>query len=166
MDLAEKIQKLRKQKGLSQEQLADKLGISRQSISKWEADQASPEIDKIVKLSEIFEVSTDYLLKDKSEQKSELIVESYQRKQDIKMKVGITLFLISIAGIMLFWILSIIFPAQVYNQYGKLIIGLNAFLLTNRATSLFVFFIAIGIISIAIIIYSSIKKRKRNKRNS
>ena len=63
MKLADRIQTLRKQKGLSQEELADKLGVSRQSISKWESEQSIPEMDKIILMSDIFEVTTDYLLK-------------------------------------------------------------------------------------------------------
>lgn len=64
MNLSDKISKLRRQAGLSQEQLAEALGVSRQSVSKWESGQAQPEIGKIVLMSEIFQVSTDYLLKD------------------------------------------------------------------------------------------------------
>ena len=63
MNLAEKIQDLRKRNGLSQEQLAERLGISRQAVSKWESGQSVPDIDKIVLMSEFFKVSTDYLLK-------------------------------------------------------------------------------------------------------
>lgn len=65
MTLGEKIYKLRIQQGLSQEALGEKLGVSRQSVSKWETDQSVPELDKIVALSEVFAVSTDYLLKEK-----------------------------------------------------------------------------------------------------
>lgn len=72
MKLAEKIQDLRKKNGLSQEQLADQLGISRQAISKWESEQSSPDIDKIVLLSEFFQVSTDYLLKEEKDASSQL----------------------------------------------------------------------------------------------
>ncbi len=68
MILAEKIILMRKKKGWSQEELADKLGISRQSVSKWESGASIPELDKIVKLSAMFEVSTDYLLKDEIEE--------------------------------------------------------------------------------------------------
>ena len=64
MILAEKIIKLRKKKGWSQEELATELGVSRQSVSKWESMSSMPDLDKIMKLSEIFEVSTDYLLKE------------------------------------------------------------------------------------------------------
>ena len=64
MILADKIIENRKKNGWSQEELADMLDVSRQSVSKWESAQAIPDMKKIVQLSEIFNVSTDYLLKD------------------------------------------------------------------------------------------------------
>ncbi len=64
MTVGEKITALRGYYKLSQEQLADKLSVSRQSVSKWEMDQAVPQIDKILQLSELFSVTTDELLKD------------------------------------------------------------------------------------------------------
>lgn len=64
MTFSEKLLLLRRQKGLSQEQLADMLDVSRQSVSKWEAQQTLPEPSKIILLSEIFGVSIDQLLKD------------------------------------------------------------------------------------------------------
>lgn len=64
MILAEKIVRLRKQIGWSQEELAEKMNVSRQSVSKWEATNSIPDLNKIIMLAEIFEVSTDYLLKD------------------------------------------------------------------------------------------------------
>lgn len=63
MKLADRILELRKQKGISQEALADKIGVSRQAISKWESEQSTPELEKIILMSDFFEVSTDYLLK-------------------------------------------------------------------------------------------------------
>lgn len=62
MGIAERLQELRKQAGYSQEQLAELLGLSRQAVSKWESGQGKPEIDNIVKLTEIYDVSADYLL--------------------------------------------------------------------------------------------------------
>ena len=63
MTIADRIQSLRKQKGMSQEELADKIGVSRQAVSKWESEQSTPDLDKVVIMSELFEVTTDYLLK-------------------------------------------------------------------------------------------------------
>lgn len=62
MTLGKRIQELRKQNNFSQEQLAEKLEVSRQAISKWELDQSIPDTDKIIQLSFLFKVSTDYLL--------------------------------------------------------------------------------------------------------
>lgn len=62
MQLSDNIAQLRKALGLSQEQLAEQLGVSRQSISKWETGQSAPELDKLVALSRVFGVSTDTLL--------------------------------------------------------------------------------------------------------
>ena len=64
MILAEKITKLRKQQGWSQEELAARLDVSRQAVSKWESMASMPDLDKILKMSHLFDVSTDYLLKD------------------------------------------------------------------------------------------------------
>ena len=68
MILADKIMNLRKKNGWSQEELAEKLGVTRQSISKYEGAQSVPDLDKILKLSEIFGVTTDYLIKDELEE--------------------------------------------------------------------------------------------------
>lgn len=64
MTLGEKLSKLRKENNYTQEQLADVLGVSRQSISKWESDTAYPETDKLIKIGKLFECSMDYLLND------------------------------------------------------------------------------------------------------
>ena len=69
MILADKITDLRKKNGWSQEELANQLGVSRQAVSKWESASSIPDLDKIVKMSIIFGVSTDYLLKDSLEER-------------------------------------------------------------------------------------------------
>ena len=68
MILADKIMTLRKKAGWSQEELAQQLNVTRQSVSKWEGAQSVPDLDKIVQMSRIFGVSTDYLLKDELEE--------------------------------------------------------------------------------------------------
>lgn len=64
MILADKIIRLRKKNGWSQEELADKMNVSRQAVSKWEAAQTTPDLEKILLLGNLFGVTTDYLLKD------------------------------------------------------------------------------------------------------
>lgn len=64
MNLADKLIQLRKKNGWSQEELAEQMNVTRQSVSKWESGQAAPDLEKILKLSQLFGVSTDYLLKE------------------------------------------------------------------------------------------------------
>ncbi len=70
MILADKIIDLRKKNGWSQEELAEKLGVSRQAVSKWEGAQSIPDLERIIRMSSLFGVSTDYLLKDEMEAES------------------------------------------------------------------------------------------------
>ena len=72
MNFSEKLTALRRREGLSQEQLADRLGVTRQSVSKWEGGAALPELSKLVALSELFGVSVDYLVKDYWEESEHL----------------------------------------------------------------------------------------------
>lgn len=67
MIFADKLIKLRRQKGWSQEELAEQMSVTRQSVSKWESMQSLPDLDRILQLSKLFGVSTDYLLKDEIE---------------------------------------------------------------------------------------------------
>lgn len=68
MEFSEKLTALRRREGLSQEQLADRLGVTRQSVSKWESGAVMPELVKLIALSEMFGVSVDFLVKDRLEE--------------------------------------------------------------------------------------------------
>lgn len=81
MDTAEKIMGLRKAHGMTQEQLAEKLEVSRQSISKWESGQAMPEADKLAALSGIFHVTVDYLLKPSEADALAIRADALERQQ-------------------------------------------------------------------------------------
>ncbi|MBQ9745801.1 MAG: helix-turn-helix transcriptional regulator, partial [Clostridia bacterium] len=70
MTFGEKLSKLRKEHNYTQEQLADILGVTRQSISKWESDIAYPETEKLIKMGKLFECSMDYLLNDDATEKT------------------------------------------------------------------------------------------------
>lgn len=116
MTFGEKIQKLRKESGLSQEELSYQLGVSRQAISKWERDSGYPETEKIVRMSKIFDVTLDYLLNEEDSQKPELAPDekglyvsremaegflSYQKRKMVKIGVAVSLF---VGGLSLsFW---------------------------------------------------------------
>lgn len=68
MTLGQRLYELRRAKGLSQEQTAEILGVTRQTVSKWESDQTTPDFDKILPLCELYNISTDELLKGESKQ--------------------------------------------------------------------------------------------------
>jgi len=82
MEFSEKLITLRKGRDLTQEQLAEQLNVSRQSISKWESGQVIPEVEKIVELSKVFNVTLDYLLK--PSEIDELSVKTYMLEQQQK----------------------------------------------------------------------------------
>lgn len=93
MNIADRIQYLRKSKGLSQEELAEKVGVSRQAVSKWESEQSTPDIEKIIVMSEFFEVTTDYILKGIDP------VNMSKRKTIYSLYLGFAIIIATIAGI-------------------------------------------------------------------
>lgn len=86
MNFSEKLLTLRKANDLTQEQLAEKLDVSRQSVSKWESGQATPELEKIVALSTVFDVSTDYLLKASEINDLSVKTEMLEKQQQMMLK--------------------------------------------------------------------------------
>lgn len=95
MNLGEKLFELRKEKNLSQEEVADKLNVTRQTVSKWETNQSTPDFDKIVPLCELFEISTEELLTgkkpntdnvQKQEEKEEREEEKLPTKEEVRRK--------------------------------------------------------------------------------
>lgn len=102
MKVAERIQALRKAEGISQEELADKLGVSRQAVSKWESGQSCPDLDKILLLSTCFGVTTDYLLKGIEDNNSNLPV---KRKVDARIftAVGTAINCIGLISAIIVW---------------------------------------------------------------
>ena len=83
MILADKITALRKKAGWSQEELAEQLGVTRQSVSKWEGAQSVPDMDKVVQMRRLFGVTTDFLLKDELSEEEE----DYTRENKAKSPV-------------------------------------------------------------------------------
>lgn len=101
MNIADRIQSLRKTKGISQEELADIIGVSRQTISKWESEQSTPDMDRIIQLSDCFDVTTDFLLKGIEPIKTEA-----KRKLDARIfsTVATVLDFIGIVVVIIVWI--------------------------------------------------------------
>jgi len=103
MVFGEKLKSVRKTKGWSQEELAEKLFVSRQSVSKWENGQNYPSIEVIIKLSDLFEVSIDELLRTDEDLKEKVIKDSKQLAHpklkflfDVVFLLGVTLLIIKI----------------------------------------------------------------------
>ena len=102
MNLGEKIYELRKQQNLSQEELGDKLNVSRQTISKWERNESTPDLDKIVPLCDLFNLSVDELLQVKKIEKSKSEMQSSSKTYPMKKLLRISsviLFAIAILAI-------------------------------------------------------------------
>lgn len=87
MTLGEKLQRLRLQNGMSQDTLAQRLGVSRQAVSKWERDEAMPDLDKILKLSELYGVSLDSILKNQPETAHEAETQEAKHGETVKQRI-------------------------------------------------------------------------------
>lgn len=94
MKFNEKLLKLRKEKGYSQEELAQMLGVSRQAISKWEVSDSYPEIENVLEISKLFQVSTDYLLNDQQEEMN--VLKKEREKKHYGFLLGV---IISVIGL-------------------------------------------------------------------
>lgn len=120
MKLSEKILMLRKQKGMSQEELAEKLNVSRQAVSRWEGGSALPDATNVLQLSKLFEVSADYLLNDDYEE--HLTKEKAQPKRNMKKVVACWLSAIGLGAQFIIYLVSrfVQVPAPfVYWKDGK-----------------------------------------------
>lgn len=109
MKLEEKILALRKQYGMSQEELAGKLNVSRQAISRWEMGTAQPDVSNILQLSKVFCVTTDYLLNDECEEEIRRTNKEISKgvtKKTQQKKIGILILLFGLLGNFVIYIFS------------------------------------------------------------
>lgn len=113
--LSERIYKFRRKSGLSQEQLAEKIGVSRQAISKWESGISMPELEKLLALSECFHITLDELVKEEiinqGAKEAPPKVEEVKVSKAIEMKVGIGLCLIGAVCLILFGVMMVMSPS-------------------------------------------------------
>lgn len=150
MSLGERLYELRKKKGLSQEEVAEKLNVTRQSVSKWETDESKPDFDKIVPICELYEISTNELLSGTQEEKEEKEVEVINKDNKKKRAIFITsaIFLYFIA---LIWI---IIGETTFNLNDGIVVG-GFFLVCAIATCLLIYQ--------GIVISTTIAKKKKEK---
>ena len=134
MSLGERLLNLRKEKHLSQEEVADKINVSRQTISKWETDQSTPDFDKIMPLCKLYEISADELLTGKEEKKQnvneEPIIynEGISKKRAIGIGIGVLLYFFAIAFIAVSITVFILNPI-IASSIFLLIIGFATFVI-------------------------------------
>ncbi len=155
MDISEKIYKLRKQSGLSQEQLAEQLNVSRQAVSKWESGTSLPESEKLVAISNFFNVSLDYLLKDSDiapgEEQPHILPEK-NGKNPTRQILGMITSIGGIISLIIWGIVSILNPS-VSDQIGA------SSTITIDGNGLFLIFAIVAIIIGAILLLLSTKKK-------
>ena len=137
MKFGEKLQKLRKEKGMSQEELAARLHVSRQAVSKWENDQGYPETEKMLMIGNIFSVTMDYLLKDEGGAQpqeqgfyaSRECVQGYlQQEKRITLRIAVGTLLCILSGLPV-----LIYPQQedVMSIFSMILIALGIAVLVS-----------------------------------
>ena len=166
MTLGNKLQKLRKDKRMSQEKLAEELGVTRQAVSKWELDAALPDTANIIALSRLFDVSADYLLKDEIEEPEMPVIEKETKPGRITWKTvtGIAVGALGALGIFALFVVSrfveVMVPVRVENQNGTIIttwdsghtdIDFGLFLEQNKLYELLYMLIAFVVIGLIFI---------------
>lgn len=143
MTFGEKLQKLRKEHGLSQEQLAAQITVSRQALSKWELGSAIPDTENVLQISKLFGVSTDYLLNDDYlsdddvlavRMKCEMVSKGCQNK--IRIITGSCIACVALMGMLIIGILSSVHPAIV-SEDSRIYTGLIGYLKCNNLEWLF-----------------------------
>lgn len=175
MSFGETLQKLRKQKGWSQEELAERLELTRQTVSKWELEQSTPDLDYIVALSDLFQVSTDYLIRgeepaaEKQETAPAVNAESTDRTSDMKpimmwVIMGSVLLFLGLSGMIGFMVLATLNPAEAYIN-GYTFRGFLGFLLCYHAVPYFIICVLIFLAGAALYVLALIKYH-RLKNNS
>ncbi|MBR1416645.1 MAG: helix-turn-helix transcriptional regulator [Bacilli bacterium] len=155
MNLGEKLINLRKKKGLSQEEVADKLNVTRQTISKWETNQSTPDFDKIIPLCELFEITTDELFKgqiNNDNEKYESVNITNNEEKTKKRTIGL------ISGILLYFI-----------AVAFIVVSVAGFMINPIiATSIFIIIcgIATCIIIYSCVVYKKNKVEKEENKNT
>lgn len=140
MTVGEKLTKLRKEQNLTQEQFAELLKVSRQSISKWELDTAYPDTEKLIRISKLFGCSLDYLLKDEIEQMDTNLAVANEEARYDKLRAAVLTYLSfpPIFG----WIVGI-FSLKFQAEHGKnksqIILTIVGILFSLTLTSLMLF---------------------------
>ncbi|PWM43662.1 MAG: XRE family transcriptional regulator [Clostridia bacterium] len=173
MTFGEKLQKLRKVKGWTQEELAQKITVSRQALSKWELGAAIPDTENVLQISKLFGVSTDYLLNDEYESDSDIpavkvessiLTQKYTGK--IHAIIGGIISVISAVGLLIIGILSskavVNYPET--EKYTTSKHGLEALFELYNIEWLFVLCIILFFIGLLIAFYPKLRSHRTKKK--
>ena len=147
--LSEKLYQLRKKSGLSQEQLAEQLNVSRQAISKWESGSAFPESEKLIIISNYFGVSVDYLLKDEVE--DEVKTSNDEIGKNPTTLAGLMICIAGIVSMILWGLFSILRP-EISNQMSE------SSMITIDGNGIFLILCVVAVIAGAGLLLKSQKK--------
>ena len=178
MNMAERIIKLRKQNGLSQEQFGEKLNVSRQAVSKWESGQTTPDLEYIINMCELFNITTDYLLLGKEHNLKDFISENGIQVNipPASVKVisldnkiflsGFFLTVLSVIGIIVFIVLSVIKPWGTLTSSGRYYEGLIGFLLGSQTMIYFIICCIIGCVGVGLCFFTTFSDKLKEKASS
>lgn len=160
MNFSEQIKKIRVNKGITQQEMANKLGISRQAVSNWENDRNLPDIEMIIKIAQVFNLTLDELILggiDMNNMTEKLIKDGSENNR-IKMnltlvKIGIGLFSLSV----IFFLAGVLGPVKMENYFGTFS--------STMMFSGFITFFVVGIKNIFSMFHSKKNNRKYKKKN-
>lgn len=163
MVLKEKIIEQRKRAGLSQEQLAGLLGVTRQSVSKWELGDAVPELEKVLQMSDLFAVTTDYLLKGVSPQGYAAPHPPARQPVPWKALGGAALLAASLLGVMALWVLSALYPNVFIEHLAggavRAYTGFWGFVIGGGLTGLLWLLLALGAAGLSLLFGRGLRRR-------
>ncbi len=174
MSIGERLTQLRKRNGLSQEELAEKLGLTRQTISKWELNQSSPDVEYVIALCDCFDVSSDYLLrgvepelkKENTEADSAAVLIRDDTREKKKAAFSMTFFLgltftvLSCGWLLALYVMSLIQPWSTQTTNGKIYEGFWGYVLAHNAQILVYLLLAFLVCGIGLSVFGVIKKLK------
>ncbi|MBO4838083.1 MAG: helix-turn-helix domain-containing protein [Lachnospiraceae bacterium] len=172
MTIGERLTELRKSRGLSQEELAEQLTLTRQTISKWELGQSSPDIEYVIALCDLFGVSTDYLLKGEEpeakaapkEEHSQPVPKGPRSAEREKnwMIFGLGMAVSSLAFLVIafFVIMSVVHPWVTYKS-GKTYTGLAGYLLGTGSLPWFIGAAVLLLGGLAVAVFGIVRKPRR-----
>jgi len=165
MTIGEKIYNLRKLAELSQESLAEKLDVSRQTVSKWERDECQPELDKVIAVCKLFNISTDELLIDKKQPKINATLQDIvdRNQQARKKKNAVMVFIFSLVLMLITVGLTPVMQMYEKNLRGSFHTNMIHYL-NDPPLSIFKWVAIIGmIVGVVLFAYQLVKEHKKDR---